>query len=74
MKKRQCATVKLLATVPTLLCENKGYKEKTSCQLGSRMVYVKKCVFRHNPLKPALKKKKKKKRKKEKAKALHNGQ
>jgi len=24
VKKRQCVTVKLLATVPTLLCENNG--------------------------------------------------
>jgi len=24
VKKRQCVTVKLMATVPTLLCENNG--------------------------------------------------
>jgi len=50
VKKRQCVTVKLLAAVPT----NNGQEEKTSCQLQSRMVYVKKCIFRHNPLKPVL--------------------
>ena len=54
MKKRQCITVKLLAIVPTLLCENNGQEEKTRCQLEPRMVYVKKCIFRHNPLKPVL--------------------
>jgi len=41
VKKRQCVTVKLLATVPILLCENNGQEEKTSCQPVSIMVYVK---------------------------------
>jgi len=41
VKKRQCTTVKLLATVPILLCDNNGQEEKTSCQLESRIVLVK---------------------------------
>ena len=77
MKKRQCITVKLLATVPTLLCENNGWEGKTSCQLESRMVYVKKCIFRHSPLKSALTYTHTKERERERerrAEALHNGQ
>jgi len=46
--------VKLLATVPTLFCENSGWEETTSCPLEWRMVYVKKCISKHNPLKPVL--------------------
>ena len=54
VKKRQCITVKFLATKQTMLCENNCQEEKTSCQLESRMVYVKKCIFKHNQLKPVL--------------------
>ena len=54
MKKTQCVTVKLLAIVTALFCENNSYKEKTSCQLESRLVYVKKSTFRYNHLKPVL--------------------
>jgi len=57
VKKRQCVTVKHLATVPTVLCENNCREEKTSCHLESRMIYVKMCIFRHSPLKPVLTKK-----------------
>jgi len=49
---------------PVRNCETSGYsainalgkqrKKKTRCQLESRMVYVKKCTFTHNPLKLAL--------------------
>ena len=39
VKNRQCVTVKLLATVPTLLSENNGYEENTSRQLESRMIW-----------------------------------
>jgi len=54
VKKRQCITVKLLATVPTLFCENNGWESKTRCQLPSRMVYEQECIFRYSPSKPVL--------------------
>jgi len=34
VKKRQCVTVKLLATVPTLLCENMARKKKQAVNLS----------------------------------------
>jgi len=58
VKKRQCIIVKLLLWYQHCFVKTMARKKKSSCILESRMVYVKKCIFRHNSLKTVLTKKK----------------